>query len=148
MSLRAYDIVAEVAKDAGLEPADLLRSNRNHRRTVARDAALRRIREETKMSLPEMGRMFGLTQSSVWTALRAEHRDKVADPEGAIREMWGKHTIQEIATAIGRTPETVRKKALAMKLGRAFRRVRLVTDGHRAFTPRCGEILRQHGVPL
>ena len=110
-------ILAEEAERAGLKPEDLICSNRNRRRTLARDTAIKRIRAETPLSLPAIGRLFGLSHSSVWVALRNEHRDRVVDPDEVITRMWKTNTTFEIATEVGYTSETVRKAGHRLGLG-------------------------------
>lgn len=57
-------------------------------------------------------------------------------------------TTREAAERMGMTRETVKKRSvkIGVRFGRWTRPQKAMgSDGHRPFTPRCGEILREHG---
>jgi DNA-binding CsgD family transcriptional regulator len=139
-------IIAEEAEKAALEPHHLLNAGRKYQHVTARDAAIKRIRCETPLSLPAIGRIFGVAHSTVAYALKNTRKAKPIDSDQVITEMWGTHTMQEIAIEIGFAVESVRCAGKRLNLGPPPQRRRTPPDkGHRPFTPRCGEILRQHG---
>lgn len=56
----------------------------------------------------------------------------------------------EIARKMGLSKSSVANRARrkGIKFYRSSCRMKVDTTGHRPFTPRCGEILREHGVVL
>jgi hypothetical protein len=144
----AEKVIRETAEKYAVTPGELMSARRKRSVTFIRDTAIKRIRAETPMSLPDIGKLFGMNVSSVWGALRSEYIERPIDAEQRIAELWPDHDLYEIAAVIGMSAEGVRAVGKRMGLGRPFRKVKSIYEGHRAFTPRCAEILRQHGVML
>lgn len=67
-------IIAQVAREAGLTPADILGRRRIGHIVVARQEAMLRARELTGQSLPQIGRAFGRDHKTVLSGCRAAER--------------------------------------------------------------------------
>lgn len=141
-------IIREVAEKHGLTPADLLQAKRKYSVTIIRDEAIKRIRAETQLTLPTIGKMFGISASSAWDALRSEKRKQIPNAEEKIVELWPDHDLHEIAAVVGMSAEGVRSVGRRKGLGRPFRHKENPYGGHRPFTEKCREILHRHGVML
>ena len=68
---RAESIAYEVASRAGLRVEDLKGANRKRQYSWPRQVAMTRIRRETGLSLPEIGRLFRRDHTTVLHAIRA-----------------------------------------------------------------------------
>lgn len=144
-------VIRQTAEQHGLTPEDLLQTRAKRSVVLARDEAIKRVRAETQLSMPTIAKIFGVTTSSVWDALRSERgkkREKIDNADEKIVEMWPDHDLHEIAAVVNMSAEGVRSAGKRLGLGRPFRHVTTPHAGHRAFTERCAEILRQHGVLL
>lgn len=67
-------IIAKVARDADLSPADILGRSRRAPIAAARQEAMLRARELTGQSLPQIGRAFGRDHKTVLSGCRAAER--------------------------------------------------------------------------
>lgn len=139
-------IIRETAEKYDMTPAELIAARGRPTLTIIRDEAIKRIRAETQLTLPTIGKIFGITASAAWDALRSERRKQIPNAYKKIAELWPDHDLHEIAAVVGMSAEGVRSAGKRLGLGRPFRHVKVPHGGHRAFTPRCAEILRQHGI--
>lgn len=141
-------IIRETAEKYQMTPADLVAIRGIPSMTPIRDEAIKRIRNETQLSLPTIAKIFGLNVSSVWDAVHSTPRVKTINADAKIAELWPDHDLHEIAVLVSMSAEGVRAVGRRLGLGRPFRHVKVPHSGHRAFTPRCAEILREHGIEL
>ena len=77
-------IIAQVARERGLTPADITGRDTTARIAAARQEAMLRARELTGQSLPQIGRSFGRDHTTVLAGCRAAERRRRA--EDLIRE--------------------------------------------------------------
>lgn len=92
-------IIAQVAREAGITPADILGRSRVHAIAVARQEAMLRAREHTSQSLPQIGRSFGRDHKTVLHGCRAaaaRRRAAVLARNAEARRLAAAATLLEI----------------------------------------------------
>lgn len=147
MDERVFNYIREECEILGVDPAVMLsRTVRSNKISVARAASIKRVRKEMEMSIPAIARLFGLATATVWTALRNEPR-RLDLRDAQIIELWNTMSIMEVAIAVGLTEKGLREARKRLGLP-PYQPPAYDRHNHRAFTPRCAEILRQHGVFL
>ena len=72
-SLSAQAIMDEVAYETGVPVDEMVSESRERQVVEARDLAIKRIRSETTLSLPAIGRMFNRHHTTILSALRRSH---------------------------------------------------------------------------
>ena len=71
---RGHAIAAKVAQRHGLSLREILAGGRDRRTAWPRQDAMRAIREETTLSLPQIGRIFGRHHTTVMHGIQASER--------------------------------------------------------------------------
>lgn len=94
-------IIAQVAREVGMTPADILGRSRVHTIAAARQEAMLRAREMTSQSLPQIGRSFGRDHKTVLHGCRAAERRRraaVLARNAEARRLTAAATLHEIET--------------------------------------------------
>lgn len=145
MNPAIWKMISEECEAIGVDPTQMIeRTIVSREVSVARMNAIRRVRHELKMSIPKMAKLFNVANVTIWTALRNEPSLKYLRDE-KIRQLWNTMSMTELAVAVGMSEKGIRSAAVRLQLPpRVY--VAPQGGGHRPFTPRCGEILRKHGV--
>lgn len=143
-----WNIIRDECEKHGVDPHEMLkRAFRSHNMSLARVAAMRRVRQETKMSMPKIASLFNVAAVTVWNAMKDVPSKQLMRDEKIIA-LWNTMSLQDISRQTGLKATTVRAAANRLGLPPLTYQIPTEEGGHRAFTPRCAEILREHGIFL
>jgi chromosomal replication initiation ATPase DnaA len=70
----AKDMAWKFAKEAGIPPSDFFGTNRLRKVAWARQDCMRMLRDETNLSLPDIGRIFGRDHTTVLHGISASEK--------------------------------------------------------------------------